>query len=205
MNIMKKESVRWCDGASVFIVYVLSCERCCEGGKRRKKISNNKTIKHYSCLPSFSLPILFDSTLQMFIRVKWFDSIGSRRAFLPRVLLSRAGSWVMTNASAWHNGMAFFFFKTARKGRGRREKETLWSINNSCSADDLWIAVVNRLLWLLNQLYYTPAREKKMTNDSIVGAISIQVVVASRKKNESFHEWEARRCYDICLECLPFL
>ncbi len=46
--------------------------------------------------------------------------------------------------------------------------------------------------------------KKKMTNDSIVGAISIQLVVASRK-NEASHEREAWRCYDICLECLPFL
>lgn len=64
----------------------------------------------------------------------------------------------MTNASAWRYGMAFL---NREKGRGRREKETLGPINNSCSADDLWIAVVNRLLWLLNQLYYMPARNRK--------------------------------------------
>lgn len=52
-------------------------------------------------------------------------------------------------------------FKQREKGRGRRKTETLGPINNSCSADDLWIAVVNRLLWLLNQLYYMPARNRK--------------------------------------------
>lgn len=49
----------------------------------------------------------------------------------------------------------------SKKGRGRRQNETLRSINYSCSADDLWIAVVNSLLWHLNQLYYMPAWKAK--------------------------------------------
>lgn len=147
---------------------------CVYWAKERYFEGDRETHFSIRCLPIiFFLSILFDLTFQMFIRVKWFCNLGSCCTSLPRVLHSLAGRWV--SVTLW-NGIL-----NREKGRGRREKETLWLINNSCSADDLWIAVVNRLLWLLNQLYYMPVRKKKMTNDSVVGAISIQLVVASSR------------------------
>ena len=123
---------------------------CCAKDKNSERNMGRKKIK------------TIQLNLQMFIRAEWFSNTASRRTFLPTVPHSLAGSWVLNNASAWHYRMAFFFFfLNSEKGRGRREKDALWSINNSCSADDLWIAVVNRLLWLLNQLHYMPARKKK--------------------------------------------